>query len=238
MNPYASPQVAYEAPGVEWARRDSAGLRQTGRGLSVYYYGIVFVLLGAILYFGAQFFARGMGDAAIILGVAILCLIVVGGLMLLVGPFFCLAVPAESGAKGMVTASVICTLLSIALALGGEFEVLDLRLAKMGNLIGLIGSICFMIFMKNLARFIGREDLARRAVRVLVAGSVVFVLWIGTAVTVALQAASNQFARGGAVSAGLIMLVVGLAGIIVFVMYANLVDALRKGIKDVGSQVM
>jgi len=160
----------------------------------------------------------------------------VGYLLVLIGPLFCLAVPAESGSKGFIIGSVVCTLASLApLAttwLGIRFTPFD---SSASSVISTLGAILFMLFLRKLSLYIGRPDLARRAMAVLISAIVICVLLIGSALFVlgvrASSAVPGGAAAGGAAGAGVLMLVLMIAALVVFILYANLVNSLRKALR-------
>ena len=89
---------------------------------------------------------------------------------------------------------------------------------------GIAGTVLFILFMRKLSQYIGRIDLAARARNVLIALALLFPL----AAVVAFVMIGAAFA--GAIAVGLIGLVPMLCALIVFVMYANLINALRKAL--------
>jgi hypothetical protein len=204
-----------------------------GLGLLLVYTGICLMLLGLICVIAAFPLAAGVGNAAlapILLGAAVL-MVVVGYILQIVGPLLCLAVPAESGSKGLIIGSVVCMLLSIfGMGLGWFGVQLTKIDPGLSSPTGILGSILFMLFLRQLSLYIGRPDLARRALIVLIGSILVPVLLVGTA----FFTIGARFAGGGAAAAGsgsLVIFVLLLAGLVVFIMYANLVNALRKALR-------
>ena len=213
-NPYAPPAATASARGIEWMNTDSAALSKTSLGLSLVYYAIVLFLLSIIPTFGMAFFPPAL-------------IITVGGIMIasvmmFVGPLFCLSVPAETNAKGLIIGTVVLQVINFAFAVLPAAGVELSGFESFAQIFGVLSAICFVLFMRRLAQFIGREDLANRASKVLVLGIVVFLTAIGEIV--------SMIALGPI--AGILFLVVLVMGLVLFVMYANLVNALSKALKS------
>ena len=232
-NPYASSQtVDSVAPGAQWAGAPSPGLRNTGIGLSLVYYGLV-IALGCMI----------LGVVGNVMQVAILRMaalgVYLGGLLMFIGPFFCLSVPVESRARGFIIGSVVAqslnmllTILSIAWMLiaisGGRMEAVVALgvIFQASGLVGVIGFVLFILFMRRLAEFIGRTDLMARARNVLVTLGFVFALFVGMILV------SVAAPRGGGLVAAVVVLAAVVAMIAGFLMYANLINSLRKALAN------
>ena len=229
MNPYASPLVEETlAPGAQWVREMSPSLRRTGLGLSIEYYAILLSIL-SFLGMGVAVGTRSL-PAMGIAGFAILAAALIGFIGLLV----CLAVPAESGAKGFLLGSVVFQLANVGYAIITQFvPVTSPVLNGVLQLLGLVGFVLFTLFMKKLSEFIGRTDLAQKARNVLIG----MVILIGIAVVaVAGMAAAGTATAGaaaGMAAVALLMFVVLIGGLVLFVMYANLVNWLGKALRKV-----
>jgi hypothetical protein len=218
-NPFASPtQLEPTSTGQRWVSVDSPELRRTGLGLSFVYFGIVLVLLSVIL----SFFVITIGNAAY--GVILQGGVLVGYLLMLIGPMLCLSVPAETGAKGYIVGSVILQLLNICLTLGsaalGAGSAIPSWVGLGGGATAMFGSILFVLFMRQLALFIGRDDLAKHANIVLILGLVLIASAIGAAV-------AATFLPSGI----MLVIVVAIVGLALFLKYANLINALRKALR-------
>lgn len=214
LNPYASPAATTTAPGVEWMRTDSAALAKTATGLSLVYYGIVLLLLSLLLTVGAAFVPFAMFFT--------LGGIIIASIMMFVGPLFCLSVPAETNAKGLIIGAVAFQLINLAFAVMPAAGIEVSGLESVAQIFGLLSGICFVLFMRRLAQFIGREDLADRAGKVLGLGVAVFLTMIA--------AVGAMLVLGP--TAGVLVLVAAIMGIVLFVMYANLINSLSKALKS------
>ena len=212
QDPYAPVDATPSVHGMKWTVTDSASLSKTAIGLSLVYYGIILFLLSTILTFGAAFFPFAL---MITLGG-----FMISSVMMLVGPIFCLSVPAETNAKGLIIGAVVLQLLNFSITVLSAAGVNLGPFAPFAQMFGVLPAICFVLFMRRLSQFIGREDLASRAGRVLMLGLVTVVAAIGRFFA--------MFTLGPA--AALLLLGVAAMMLIAFVMYANLVNALSKAL--------
>ena len=217
-NPYASPVADTD----DWVQSDSSSLRYTKLGLSLVYYGIVVLLLSLIFSFLGPLALRAGGAAGLsLIGVAVFG-VMIGAFLIFVGPLFCLTVPAETGARDLILGSVVFQFGNVIQAVLQRFapHAISVIAGLVLNVSGLIGAILFVLFMRKLAQFIRRGDLADRASRVLIGVVVVAIL--------AFVLLGGMFA--GFTVTVLLGFVLLIGGLIVFVMYANLVNVLRKAL--------
>jgi hypothetical protein len=227
LNPYASPQAdEMLAPGARWVQGDSASLRKTATGLSLVYYGIVLLLLAIpFALFGILLGAFGLG----FVGFSLAVLSLIAGMILeIVGPLVCLAVPAETRTKGYIVGSVLLQWANLAPAILIEVFRIQLHLAiqESLNLIGFAAFVLFVLFMKGVAEYIARPDLAARARNILV---VMGVLVAGIVVAM-LVIVSGTFGSGLALLGAILAFAMFIVAVVVLVMYANLVNTLRKAL--------
>ena len=149
--------------------------------------------------------------------------VIVGAILMSVGPLVCLAVPAETGAKGLLIASVLFQLASPA---NGVLPRLAPSAVPQGfqvvlQLLSLVGFVLFVLFMKKLAEYIGRQDLALRARNVLIG----FGITLGLGLVMVL----GMIRQIEAVM--LLFIPFVIAAVVALVMYANLVNWLRKALR-------
>lgn len=203
---------------MEWMANQPTALSKTALGLSLVYYGIVLLLFSLILAMLAGFFLPL---------VAMLALpgILFAPILMFVGPLFCLTVPAHTNAKGLITATVLLQLANyIAIFLpmvGFDFGAFQ----PFMQTLNLLSNICFLLFMRQLALFIGRNDLAGRASRILIGGIVFFLGMLVGIIATATPLAMRE--------AWMIMLaLLAIGAVVLFVMYANLLNALSKALKN------
>jgi len=215
-NPYASPEtLETSAPGVEWMQSGSPELAKTARGLSIVYFGIVLVLLSVISIvlmslFPPLLFLSSFGFA-------------VGILMTIIGPILCLSVPEATGAKGLITGSVLLQFVNLLLGMVSIFGFgLPPAARAISSMFWVGAGVLFVLFMRRLASFIGRTDLASKARNVLIFAAVIVLGFLVIGVL--------QFS-GAPDVLGIISLPLLIFALVAFVMYANLINSLRKAIR-------
>lgn len=232
-NPFSPPAtVSALSPSFQGNAEAFAG---TERGLRIVYAAILLIILSLILGMAVSIVVP---EAAIVMGLAM----IVGWLMWLVGPFFCLSVPTETGARGLIIASVSCHAASMAFA-GLQFAVPFLLGFSsqgvvaiggiFGQLLGLAGNILFILFMMKVGRQIGRDDLHRRGRNLLVLSAVLVVALMAMSAAM-FTAVSGPSSLAGVMSGMFILF--GLAALVAFIMYANLINGLYKAIHELRQQ--
>jgi hypothetical protein len=247
FNPYAAPAtVAMHPRAAEWLQTpQDPSLQKVATGLGFIYLSILIILLTAILFFvvtmvwaggAGQRVAQGGNPQVVVaeartlgmIGLAAGLAMIVGYVLNVVGTFMCLATPAESGAKGWITASATLMVMSILMQISAFF-IRDRETARVVSgiqpLMTIAGGICFLVFLKRLAQFIGSERLTRRAQKILTLLVVGFAM---TVIMVALIVTGNLWAA-------LLVLVLLIGGLIVFAMYANLLVSLKNAIRGGGA---
>jgi hypothetical protein len=228
FNPYAAPATSMMHPrAAEWLHStNDPSLQKVARGLGLIHNGIITIVLAIIFGLLGMFvigIAAGEGGLRFVMIIAFLVGFV-GMIMIVVGTLMCLATPAETGAKGLVTASVILSVISFCASVIAEFAENDL-VQIIGTLAGIGSQITFLLFLKQLSEFIGAISLAERAKTLLILMAVVFGLQVIALVAVVVVPVLIAVI-------GLAMLVIGL---ISFFMYLRLLDGLRKAIQSGGT---
>jgi predicted RNA-binding Zn-ribbon protein involved in translation (DUF1610 family) len=153
-------------------------------GLSLMYNGIVAVFIAMIVVVIAAIAIGGMemrgGPGAdppagvmVVIGIGGLVLII-AGICVLVGQAKCTNVPDDSGAKGFATGAIICTAGNIIASMAGGASQQQ-AIAAVGNLLGLIGYVLFVLFIRRAARALGDDELEASAGRFLAFGVLLFV---------------------------------------------------------------
>jgi hypothetical protein len=236
VNPYASPQADLGgAPLVEGTPLDLPGMKTIGIGLSLVYYGIVIVLLAMFCLFLGGMVLQSVpsrttttASAFAAFGLTTFGAMLLGCLMVFVGQVVCAAVPSITGAKVFALAAVVLQVASVAHSLLPLVQRLVPTLNPpwpvtiLLNSLGAIGTVCFVLFMRRVSLFLARTDLARRARNVLIVGAIL------VAGIVALVFAAQSRQPDSTVPVAIFTLIVLVAALICFVMYANLVNSLRK----------
>jgi hypothetical protein len=161
FNPYAAPTSTTMHPrAAEWLQSpDDPSLQKVAGGLGMIYSGILVVIGGSILGALAVVFAFGVGGA--IGGMVVVPLVLV---TLLTGVITlkCLATPEETGAKGLIGGAVTLYAAGFILSVIWQSTKTPSFLVA-SQVIWLGGSICFLLFFRQLSRFIGAGHLAERA---------------------------------------------------------------------------
>jgi hypothetical protein len=239
VNPYASPLAeTMQMPASAGAEVASPALRRTGVGLTLVYYGILLILLTIIgLFFSVIFLRMGPlfknGQPLIPGGLPdnFTIIILVGGisslvgcLLMFAGQIVCLAVPSESGAKGFIIAVIILQIVSIV----QSFSSVILQFAPnlkipepvsiILNFTGLVGTILFVLFLRKLSEYIGRMDFMDKARNILVL--LLFLFAVGAVTVVGMMLINPLF--------GFLGIILAIGALFCFVMYVNLINALRK----------
>jgi hypothetical protein len=148
-NPYASPKSGGQA----WVMSRSPELRLIATGLTLVLIGLALSLLSMLV---------GM---TLGLGILVAALGVGSRVCTIVGQVMCLLVPQETGAKPLIIASV-ALMLAAAVVAGimplFSFESLQtlLWLAALSMLLPLASLVCFVLFLRTLAEYVGRQDVA------------------------------------------------------------------------------
>ncbi len=216
FNPFAAPETRNDVQSqAAGSYKELAGVE---RGLRLIYFGICGVFLSAM---ATAVLAIAIGPMARI-GLAG---VFISWLMVIIGPFFCLSVPSKSGAWVLIG--------SLLFQLTGFFLLIGLRtgadlppaLQLLIQFSGVAGGVLFILFLMMVARMIGREDLRRRGINLLIGSVMLVVLSIAA---VYLNSTNN---RGNMESVALIAGFLTVAGVLVlFLMYANLINYLAKAI--------
>ncbi len=168
-NPYASPMATEMSPvAAQWLQSPSTSLTKVANGLGLIYMGIVvilFAIIGGIL--SLFLLARTPAMAATIL--AFIGLAVLAGVVLnIVGSVFCLATPEETGAAGMIYASVGAMGLGLLITVSSWLVALPPTMYLVQMVLNLAAGVTFLLFLRKLAQFIGRADFAAKAKSVLI----------------------------------------------------------------------
>ncbi|MEM6330158.1 MAG: hypothetical protein AAF790_07910 [Planctomycetota bacterium] len=237
-NPFASPLSTSEPPVDRGGATgiDPYDLRPVSIGLRLIYIAICgFVLAGL----GGGILVGALGAGGVGVGVPELGLIfgLVFGLLLLamaalqfVGLVFCVNAPPAAKASPVAIATLAFVLAGFGVSVVGSL-VFDTASAEQaveafGSLLGFAAPVCFLVYMRRIANYIGRPDVAARSTRVFIAGGVAVLLVVaGDAV----PAPTGNLAMAVPLVFGFISFLVA------FLMYANMVAYLRKAVDEAGS---
>ncbi|MEM9184989.1 MAG: hypothetical protein AAGB00_00665 [Planctomycetota bacterium] len=249
LNPFQSPEAEpekkvhnYDSP----KKVDRKSLRWVRRGLTMVNIGLqgmavcilLFVLNIAVAAAASASGTQVGGTAATSVGVIALLLMLgylICGVLLFVGPYFCVTVPEKTGARGPArTAAIAQTtgfVLGIVLGTGQVTEPTELFALTLITLAASLTSyFSFLSFMSKLATFIGRSDIAGTVSIVVTLGVVIggaYGLLIGIGVAGALLEDYQTIAR---IAVFLLGLTVFIAGLMALVLYARAVHRLSRAI--------
>lgn len=241
-NPFAAPQAEDEPSKVhdtgasrvdrkslQWSRR---GLKLVNSGLQ----GMAFCIILMIL-FGVVGFFTGEAAAGLFAILALAPAIGIGvcGLLLVIGPYFCVTVPEKTGARPAALRSAAAQTANIGLSVTNGLGVVTqptelLILGVLSLIVGLVSYFSFLSFMETLATYIRRTDIAESVARVKILGAVIGVCY---ALLIAIGAAGDAledyraFVGFAAFGLGLTLLV---CGIMALVGYARSVNRLSKAL--------
>jgi hypothetical protein len=172
------------------------------------------------------------------------------------GGLFCLATPRASGAQEMIYVSVGATLAGLLIRVGVSFNAIDDFAQVLEGILKVIAGITFLIFLRQLAKFVARLDLGRRAMSILVwtvvsvgglaGGIAVMIASIGLPVLQAVATARQnpqaraqaeaqlhaalQAAAGAALLGSLLILIAVVVMLVTFIRYLILLANMRTAI--------
>lgn len=201
----------------------SPALRTVANGLGLVLIGLLLMILGVLSLFVLPF-AMGLD------GLWIVMAIVMGSSVCsLIGYMLCLAVPAETGAKPLIVVAVILNLVVIVLTIIDVVSGLESSLSLFNNLLALAAFICFVLFLKSLAKYIGRKALAEDANSVLVIGGIMMAISIANiALNLTFRAARGG---GGGQAFACVLAITMLVMLIWFLIkYIGLLGGLRRAL--------
>ncbi len=188
-------------------------------GITLIYWGIVILLLAIISGILVPFIVKDL-ETFVRLMMVLGVVVILANIITIVGKVMCLGAPQETGAREFIIAAVVADGLSLLISLAGLFQQLPSYAPQVANLLSMAGFVLFMLFLKQVAIFIQRDDLAQAAASVLTLGIILIV----TAILTGLLA---FVAPVLVLITGLVMLVVGILFVIRYVgLIAKMKDAI------------
>jgi hypothetical protein len=234
LNPYASPVAADAALIEPDTATNFASLQITGLGLRLHYAGLLVVILTILSTFLFGWFL-GIGTFMYALLWARMALMLVGVGLFLIGPLLCLGVPADTKARPYIVLSAVTGVVTAAItffpAYGDVYSVVSIILPQM---VSATASLFFMLFLIRLAQYLELPGMARRG-KIIIGLSLI--LFVGSAVAIGstfVNFSTSQVAGSLATILPVIWITITILGLVTFVMYANLVNALAKYIRSYG----
>jgi hypothetical protein len=151
-----------------------------GVGLALMYWAFVVFVASLAIMAGCAFAGGTAGSGVVAVGLVGAGVgAIAAALMVIVGQFLCLAVPRETGAKGLIIAAIVlefCAVLSpflIAQALVAELQgslspqYAALVPALLTMVLALAAQITFLLFLRQLADYLRRSDLSDKVQTIL-----------------------------------------------------------------------
>ena len=221
-NPYAAPRSDPQPSPDAGSTLSSPGVRRTATGLGLVYYGTLLMLLTYVVATAALVLmadARQVTFPMIVGGSGVL----VGGLLIFIGQILCVAVPSESGARALILGSVTLQVTGLLVTLATSLAIgADRRgPGKLFGLFGVIAALLFIMFLKRLSHYIGRNDLGNRAGKVLI----LFLASTGAVILGALLVLAKMEIGRSFVTVGL------LVALVTLVLYLILLNAVRRALR-------
>jgi predicted RNA-binding Zn-ribbon protein involved in translation (DUF1610 family) len=195
-------------------------------GLDLLYKCIVIIVIAVIIFMigGAVVAGLAGGGGRDDFPAAMIVLFAIGGLVMfgagigaLVGQVKCTNVPEESGAKGYAVGAIVCIVINFLTGFAAGAAQVP-AIGALGNLVSIIGSILFVLFIRQSASFLGDERLASSAGRFLIFG---VIMVLGTIAMFVVAAAAQAPALAGIVGLGLV-----IGFLVGFLWYVRLIKGL------------
>lgn len=218
-NPYEAPPTV-ESPLVDPEAMARGRLRTTALGLKTIHAGILLVLIGWALMVPTTLLFGGWLIVVAITGAVLLGIVLVN-----IGPLFCLTVPDGIGLRPWVIATVVSQLFTIGFSIALPFLVgVPMTMSIVAGATGLLPTGLFLIFLYLLSQHIQRDDLVARARNVFVYAGITLLVAIAMTVVVDVTAFSNMLIISGVLLVFLVLFSL--------VSYANLVNAIADAIRN------
>jgi len=209
-------------------------LETVATGLGLVYAGLCLLIVSILFPFVGGLFMGPINVMAMAAGLALLAILLDS-----LGRLFCLAMPDDqAGTKVIIYVSVAMSLGALAIAgvnlanaiyflQGGDLPLVDIPLAVylLQTPLAGVGSVLFLLFLRNLAFYVNAPDLAGRALTVLILGVVTVAIGILFAFSVLISIALAMTFAAYYVGPGLLLL-----AIVLVVMYGNLLTYLRRAV--------
>ena len=190
-------------------------------GLNLILLGIAIVCLMPLLIFLAVFVAP-LRPLLVIVPLGMIG----GSLLGIVGRVLCLTVPKASGAKELIIVAIIMEFGALGISVAGMVTTVSQVVDMVGGLLSLAATVAFLLFLKRLADYLRRSDLAQRAQTLIVGG--ICLLGISIVWAVLLVVMLKGGGLGGLLGLLFSLMPLGLLimGICLFVIYVLLLVSL------------
>ncbi len=224
FNPYAAP---VHSGGRSTSRSSSSGLLRVAGGLNLVYWGIAIVLLsvisGAVL--GAAIASSNENVTAddyaesglvAILGFGV----IIGGVLAMLGKVMCLSVPRKTQATELIVGSIVFDVAAVGVRIVQMSADLPPIARSLTGLFSLLGTLCFILFLKRIAEYLGQGEMADRAQSLIGLGAFLFCATLGSGFVILVAPALGA----------LVILAAAVLAIFMFLRYVRLLTDLRGAI--------
>ncbi|PZV14544.1 MAG: hypothetical protein DCF20_12935 [Pseudanabaena sp.] len=137
-------------------------------GISLLFASLALTTLSLILLIIAPFTGNSGLIAVVVFGVLIA--FVLAQLMAVVGKLLCLTAPKEMAGRATIYISVIFDLISISINVLNRISTLPKIVSDLQTMIAAIAYVSFLLFLKQVAEFIHKNNLAKDAEGILLIG--------------------------------------------------------------------
>lgn len=200
------------------AQLESLRATQVPLGISLVYYSLALMLLAIIGIFVAPIALSGNLVLAVRVIVALGFLIIVGSLLSLIGTGLCLTAPDEMPGKGAIFFACALNAAAVLINVVSHFTTLSRWIVAWPNLLAITGFVCFLMFLKEVAEFMGNSELTSQAEGALNLGIALIVVMVLSIVSVFVMPLAGM----------LLALLGAILGLVGFLRYARLLHDLRQ----------
>ena len=203
---------------MDSSQDDSLQLNKVPLGISLVFYGLELTALAIILMVAVPVVLAGDLAFLIRLLFGLSILLVGANILSFVGKALCLTAPSNMPGKQAVHAAVVLDVLAIGIQLASQFTTLPNLVTKSSNLLAIAAFVCFLLFLRQLGRFLHDDELTTKSAGLLKLG-------IALVVSLLLFMVSAVVMPLAGILFGLVALIVGLLGLI---RYARLLLDFKK----------
>lgn len=233
-NPYR-PSVSPDELQTPLLPDPGSGLATTRRGLLTCYFGMCIVgigIFGGLLLGLSVGFIGGTSSMIIagLIGVLVALASLAGVVTTVVGQVMCLAVPVNSGCKRYLKIVLWMHFASLIFNFGMPNGVSDGLGFGLGSLTQLVGLVCFVIFLKKLALYLGQVDLVSTASSIMWWGGGLGICWL----VMMFVSVIASFGPGGWFAL-LLLALVGVAILLTWLRFLRLIYGIANAIRDGGA---
>ena len=144
-------------------------------GISLIYYGFLLLVATIAVSFVSAFGGR-LPPFIIVIGASL------AGVLTLVGQVLCLTTPREVRATVFIWASVLVSIGHLAASLVTELMRLPAGVGAVINMASLLAPLLFLLYVKRLATYLGRDDLGDGVNKLIALGVILLAASVGSLV--------------------------------------------------------